>query len=174
MNTVGAFKKVSLDMFKLDVSNLFPNLYSPEQIEEYYSNIQLPTRGTIGSAGYDFHSPIPFELGPGESITIPTGIRAQINDGWFLGCFPRSGLGSRYRLQLDNTVGIIDPSYFHATNEGHIMAKLTNDSKTVHDYDTLHILAGDRFMQGIFMPFGLADGDEVLAVRRGGFGSTGR
>ena len=66
---------------------------------------------------------------PGESIKVPTGIRAEMEEGWVLKCYPRSGLGFKFRLQLNNTVGIIDSDYFYSDNEGHIFAKLTNDSK---------------------------------------------
>ena len=47
---------------------------------------------------------------------------------WVLKCYPRSGLGFKYRLQLNNTVGIIDSDYYYSDNEGHIFAKITNDS----------------------------------------------
>lgn len=99
------------------------------KLKGYICNISLPKRATKGSAGYDFFAPFDFSLNAGETILIPTGIRAEITDGWFLALFPRSGLGFKYRLQLDNTVGIIDSDYFYAENEGHIMIKITNDSK---------------------------------------------
>lgn len=70
-----------------------------------------------------------FSLAPGETIKIPTGIRVQMETGWVLQCYPRSGLGFKYRLQLNNTVGIIDSDYYFSDNEGHIFAKLTNDGK---------------------------------------------
>ena len=44
---------------------------------------------------------------------------------WVLKCYPRSGLGFKYRLQLNNTVGIIDSDYFYSDNEGHIFSKIT-------------------------------------------------
>ena len=71
-------------------------------------------RATTGSAGYDFFAPESFTLVPHETILIPTGIRVMIEDGWVLSLYPRSGLGFRHRLQLDNTVGIIDSDYFEA------------------------------------------------------------
>lgn len=43
---------------------------------------------------------------------------------WVLKCYPRSGLGFKYRLQLNNTVGIIDSDYFYSDNEGHIFQRL--------------------------------------------------
>ncbi len=65
-----------------------------------------------GSAGYDFFSPVDFTLKPGETIKIPTGIRVFIEEDWVLNIFPRSGLGFKFRLQMNNTVGIIDSDYF--------------------------------------------------------------
>ena len=122
-------------------------------------------------AGYDFFAPESFTLVPHETILIPTGIRVMIEDGWVLSLYPRSGLGFRHRLQLDNTVGIIDSDYFEAKNEGHILIKMTSDD---HKGKTLSVAAGDGFAQGIFLPFGITVDDEVSAVRNGGFGSTTR
>ena len=84
-------------------------------------------------------------------------------------CYPRSGLGFKYRLGLDNTVGIIDSDYYSSRNEGHIIAKITNNS---HEGKTLTIGAGEGFMQGIFIEYGITEDDSCTAVRDGGFGST--
>ncbi len=130
----------------------------------------LPVRATAGSAGYDFRTPCPITLAPGETIKIPTGIRAAISDGWVLQIFPRSGLGFKYRLQLNNTVGIIDSDYYYSDNEGHIQIKMTN---TNTEGKTVSLSAGDAFAQGIFLPYGITEDDDVTAVRNGGFGSTG-
>ena len=115
--------------------------------------------------------PVTFTLKPCETIKIPTGIRVKIEDGWFLANFPRSGLGFKYRLQLNNTVGIIDADYYNALNEGHIMSKLTNDSK---ENKEVLITAGSGFTQGIFLPFGITVDDESDEIRTGGFGSTSK
>ena len=131
--------------------------------------IPLPRRATAGSAGYDFTATFTVTLGPGESETIPTGIRVKMDPGWVLLLFPRSSLGYRYELRLSNTVGVIDSDYWYADNEGHIMVRVHNGgSKPVT------IVKGDRFCQGIFVPFGTADEEEVTAARHGGFGSTDR
>lgn len=133
--------------------------------------IRLPRRATAGSAGYDFFSPVDFTLGPGETLLLPTGVRARIDEGWVLKLYPRSGLGFKYRLQLNNTVGVIDSDYFGAKNEGHIMLKLTNDS---NEGRTVEIRAGDAVAQGVFVEYGVTVDDDVSAVREGGFGSTDR
>ena len=117
------FYKVSLEQF----SQAFGEL-TKEQIADMYDHIQLPKRATKGSAGYDFFTPVPIHLEPGQSVSIPTGIRCEMNERWVLCIYPRSGLGFKFRLQLNNTVGIIDSDYFYSDNEGHIFIKITNDT----------------------------------------------
>ena len=85
--------------------------------------------------------------------------------------YPRSGLGFKFRFQLDNTVGVIDSDYARSDNEGHIFLRMTNDSR---EGKGLRIAAGTAFAQGIFLPFGITVDDEASAVRNGGFGSTTR
>ena len=102
-------------------------------------------------------------------MKIPTGIRVEMQPEWVLKCYPRSGLGFKYRLQLNNTVGIIDSDYFYSDNEGHIFAKITNDS---NEDKTLIIPADTGFMQGIFVEYGITVDDEASEIRNGGFGST--
>lgn len=168
MYKIAKFEKVSFQQFKKDYIDCF-NEEDEAKIKEIYEAIKLPKRATKGSAGYDFYSPVTFTLKPCETIKIPTGIRVKIEDGWFLANFPRSGLGFKYRLQLNNTVGIIDADYYNALNEGHIMSKLTNDSK---ENKSVTIEKGMAFTQGIFLPFGITVDDESNEVRTGGFGST--
>ena len=165
MQKIAKFHKVSFAQFNEGWQDTFGQ---PAE-KAVYDALKLPVRATAGSAGYDFFSPVTFTLAPGETIKIPTGIRAEIAEGWVLQCYPRSGLGFKFRLQLNNTVGIIDSDYFYSDNEGHIFSKITNDSK---EGKTLTVEAGQGFMQGIFMPFGITVDDEATAVRNGGFGST--
>lgn len=169
---VGAFERVSFQRFAQDMEDTLGDLAGGKgYLRHLWGNISLPVRATSGSAGYDFASPFSFVLKPGESIKIPTGVRAWIEEGWWLCCLPRSGLGFKYRLQLDNTAGVIDGDYYFSENEGHIFAKLTNDSR---EGKVLDIHAGDRFMQGIFLPYGLTYYDNAQSVRSGGMGSTGK
>lgn len=136
---------------------------------EVYSKLKKPHRATAMSAGYDFYSPFDFHLEPGMTIKIPTGIRAKMPEDYVLMIYPRSGLGFKYRLQLNNTVGVIDSDYYNALNEGHIMIKITNDS---NEGEALDIKAGEGFAQGIFMQYGIVEDDDAKDIRVGGFGST--
>lgn len=170
MQKIAKFEKVSFKQFLEGWNDSFGDSAEAD-IKKIYDEIKLPCRATAGSAGYDFYSTADFELAPGETIKIPTGIRAKIDEGWALCLFPRSGLGFKYRLQLNNTVGIIDSDYYNSDNEGHIFVKITNDS---NQNKTLNLSRGDGFTQGIFMPFGITVDDNADGVRNGGFGSTSK
>lgn len=165
---IAQFHKVSFEQFKEGFIDSF-GTFREEEIREIYEGIRLPRRATKGSAGYDFFAPLPLSIAPGKTVKIPTGIRVEMQENWVLKCYPRSGLGFKYRLQLNNTVGIIDSDYFYSDNEGHIFAKLTNDTK---EGKAVEIEAGSGFMQGIFVEYGITMDDDVSAARNGGFGST--
>lgn len=169
MIQVGEFEKVSFEQFKSAVMSEMTGC-TENDIRLIYDSIQLPTRATSGSAGNDFKSPFGFCMCPGATKKIPTGIRVRIDDGWMLAILPRSSLGFKYRLQLDNTCGIIDSDYYYSDNEGHIFIKITNDT---NDGKIVNLKAGDGFAQGIFLPYGVTYSDNATAVRNGGMGSTG-
>lgn len=167
METVAKFERVSETRFVEDwISSMGGDAQAAGAV---YASLRLPRRATSGSAGYDFFVPAALSLEPGNSVRIPTGVRVRIAAGWLLAVFPRSGLGFRYRLQLDNTVGIVDSDYYGAENEGHILIQVTNAS---NEKKPLLLKAGEGFAQGIFLPFGIAEGDRAEETRRGGFGST--
>lgn len=159
--SIAQFTHVSPEQYRQDAAAYALRL----PVEE----VPLPNRATAGSAGYDYVCPVEVTLAPGDSAVIPTGIRCEMAPGWVLLNCPRSSLGRRHGIRLANTVGVIDGDYAHADNEGHILVMLVNGGDhTV----TLH--PGERFCQGIFLPFGLAEEDEVTGQRCGGFGSTGK
>ena len=169
MKRIAKFHKVSLKQFTESWKDTFGAEILNEDIQKIYNDIKLPKRATAGSAGYDFYMPETFTLAPGETLKIPTGIRAEMDVEWVLKCYPRSGLGFKFRLQLNNTVGIIDSDYFYSDNEGHIFAKITNDS---NEGKTVELKKGTGFMQGIFIEYGITVDDEVTEKRNGGLGST--
>ena len=77
------------------------------------------------------------------------------------------GIINQMREVLDRTIGVVDEDYYHSDNEGHIMVGLTVDKP-------LDIKAGQKIMQGIFLPYGITYGDMTKEKRNGGFGSTGK
>ena len=166
MKRIAKFHKVSFEQFAEGFADYSKDL---EVVRKIYDSIKLPKRATKGSAGYDFFAPVGIFLGPGETMKVPTGIRCEMEYDWVLKLYPRSGLGFKYRLQLNNTVGIIDADYFYSDNEGHIFAKITNDS---NEGKTVEIPAGTGFIQGIFLEYGITVDDDATEIRNGGFGST--
>ena len=170
MKHIARFEKVSYEEFKKAFEkNITYRHFKPEEIQEIYEKIALPKRATTGSAGYDFFSPLGICINTGESVTIPTGIRCKMNEGWVLKLYPRSGLGFKHEIRLANTTGIIDSDYYNSDNEGHIMCKLVNKSG---DIPSVFIHENTGFVQGIFVEYGITVDDDVTEVRNGGFGST--
>ena len=167
MNKIAKFEKVSYEQFEQDwLKNMGGE---KEKIRKIYDSIKLPHRATKQSAGYDFYAPCKITMDPGEVLLVPSGIRAKIDDGYVLMLYPRSSLGFKYRMQLNNTVGVIDADYYNADNEGHIMCKFMNDSR---DGKQLNVEVGQGMVQGIFMSFGITVDDESNEERTGGIGST--
>lgn len=165
---IAEFSKVPYMQFAKAWRNMIDADATDEEIHEFYDEIKLPQRATAGSAGYDFFSPMYICLNPGETIHIPSGIRCKMPMAWCLLLMPKSGLGTRYRIGLNDTVGLIDADYYYAKNSGHIMITLTNngDKKCA-------VGLGKAIVQGVFLQYGLTIGDYVEAEREGGFGSTG-
>ena len=158
---IAVFEKVSREIFEKSAEGL--------GYTDNYDKVKVPVRATSGSAGYDIVTPYDVKLKPGETVLIPSGIRCKMNKDYVLVVAPKSGLGFKYRTQLDNTIGIIDSDYYNSDNEGHIMIKLTNDSR---DGKTLKVEAGKAVCQGIFLKYGITVDDAATGVRNGGFGST--
>lgn len=168
---IAKFEKVSFEQYEKDFKDTYGEDFDRVQIKDIYDTIELPKRATKGSAGYDFFAPQHINIPPFATAKVPTGIRVKIDDGWFLGIVPRSGLGFKFKAQLYNTMGIIDSDYYNSSNEGHIFIKMTVDN---HEGKAMAVSKGDAFAQGIFMPFGIAVDDNTEAIRDGGFGSTSK
>lgn len=145
--------------------------FGEDALKDALAARRLPVRATAGSAGYDFFSPVSFRLMPGDSLTVPTGIRCAMDPNWILVIGPKSGKGSKFRVMLRNTLAFIDSDYYYSDNEGHIVMKIINDN---YDGLPMDIRAGDSIMQGLFLPYGVTTDDNAAGVRNGGFGSTVR
>ena len=169
MQGIAEFHKVSYSQFLQDSkkTGFITDETDPEIIKIVWDGIKLPVRATDGSAGYDFFLPYPFAVESEKTVTIPTGIRIDMQPGWCLMLLPRSSLGFKYGMRFMNTPPLIDSDYFYADNEGHIMAKITVSSN-------MCLQEGDRYMQGLLLPYGITRSDSTLGINRtGGIGSTG-
>ena len=133
-----------------------------------YPEATIPYRSTAGSAGYDFECAEYTIIPPRKIVLIPTGIKAQIDDGYYLQLALRSSTPKKKGLMLANSIGIIDQDYYNnPDNEGHIMFQVYNFT----DYSVM-IDVGERIGQGVFLKYYTTDNDTASGERKGGFGST--
>jgi dUTP pyrophosphatase len=161
------FEKVNKEVFFKSVKDC-GYCYTDEQLSQIYNDIKLPARATTGSAGYDIFVPVAGFIEAGETLLIPTGIKAIMPQNVALLILPRSGIGFKTGIRLSNTIGLIDSDYQFADNDGHIMIKLT------HGYKDYEFKIGDRIAQAIFINYLTTDDDAALQSRSGGIGSTGK
>lgn len=162
------FEKIPYKQFCEDMVKIYGDLQE-EFIEEKYNSIKLPRRATGWSAGYDFYAIMDETIcTDGLSTVIPTGVKFCTDDPTdVLLIFPRSGLGFKKGAYLENTVGVIDADYQFAKNYGHIMIKMGCR------LDSVHLVPGEAFCQGIITKFLKTDDDNPVSWDRdGGFGST--
>lgn len=162
-------RKFSLVSLNEWIKNI-PNDVDTNEWVTLRDKLHLPKRGTALSAGYDCFSPFTFTLNPNETTTIPTGIKASMDDNNVLKAYPRSGHGFKFFLRLANTVGVIDSDYYeNEKNEGHIFVKLRNEGDK-----PITINQGEGMCQFIFETYLLTCDDSSEEIRIGGFGSTNK
>jgi dUTP pyrophosphatase len=133
--------------------------------------ITLPTRSDIGSAGYDFFTPIDLIVPKGGNATFHTDIKVYMPIDEVLLLFIRSSLGLKHQINLATNVSLIDSSYYsNPDNDGNIIITLHNYG--LNDYK---INQGERVVQGMFINYKTTDNDLTnINQRKGGVGSTGR
>ncbi|WP_432523114.1 dUTP diphosphatase [Kineococcus sp. SYSU DK006] len=129
----------------------------------------LPTYAHPGDAGADLTTRVDVVVGPGERVTVPTGVSIALPDGYAAFVVPRSGLAARRGLTTLNAPGTVDAGY-----RGEVRV-------TLHNTDlrkSVALAAGDRIAQLVvqrvervrFVP--VAELPESVRGS-GGHGSTG-
>jgi dUTP pyrophosphatase len=170
MIIMNKFEKISERQFFIDFAEyLDEECLDVRDSKAIYNMIKLPKRATIGSAGHDFFAPYNITIPPKGTVKIPTGIRVLLDDDKFLAIYPRSGLGFKYKMQLWNTIPVIDADYSGSDNEGHIWVKFYNDSP---EGKTITIRQDDAMCQGVIQQYFKTVNDETDGIRNGGIGST--
>ena len=138
-------------------------------------DVKTPTRGTQGSAGIDFYVPNDYpnslrRVAPGERFFIPSGVKANVPEGYALIAMNKSGVALKKGLMVGACV--VDSDY-----QGEIHLHLVNTSN-----DDVTIEAGEKLTQFLLIPVDHC-GVEVVNESdlfshesdrgAGGFGSTG-
>ena len=139
-----------------------------DEFRKNSGDIKLPTRSTEHSSGYDFYSPVDVVIQPHEMVMIWSDIKVNMYWDNTLLIVPRSSMGKQ-PIMIANTIGVIDSDYYNnESNDGNIGFRLLNLGTTPYE-----IKRGDRIGQGIFVKYGLVNGDNTTTKRNAGFGSTG-
>lgn len=128
-----------------------------------------PYRKHEEDAGWDLRAAEEYNIAYKEKVTIDTGIKVLIPDGYVGLIVPRSSTGSNGGLVLRNTIGVIDAHY-----TGPILCKVTNVNEK-----PLLIKKYERFAQILIIPIHISQFiavDELPNTHRGesGFGDTGK
>lgn len=150
-------------MKKIDVKILDPRIGA---------EFPLPAYATSGSAGLDLRALTEesFEIQPGETKLIPTGLSIYIADPNLAAVIlPRSGLGHKNGIVLGNLVGLIDSDY-----QGPLMVSMWNRGS-----QPFRVEVGDRIAQLVFVPvvqaaFNIVEEFTQTDRGEGGFGHSGK
>lgn len=146
------FEKISFNQFKKDVAD----------DRDLYDSITIPQRSSEATAGYDLPLLNDLELQPGESVKLPTGLKARFQPDEVLLLIVRSKTGFKYNIRLCNQVGVIDSDYYNnPDNEGHLFVKVQNEDTVAHSFKR-----GDALVQGVFMKFLTTASDNNLGKNR--------
>jgi dUTP pyrophosphatase len=127
---------------------------------------RMPTKGSLGAAGFDLYAVERAVVFPGAHSLLPTGIHIEIEPGWYGRVAPRSGLAVKFGINVH--AGVVDSDY-----RGEVKVAVIN-----HGDRPWEVRPGDRIAQIIFEK--CWDGDleivEVLSDSKrgiGAYGSTG-
>jgi dUTP pyrophosphatase len=130
----------------------------------------LPSYQSAGAAGFDLAASEDVVVQPGAVVLVPTGLVIQVPSGFFLAVFARSSTPIKRGLMVANGVGVVDSDYCGPQDE--VKIEVYNFTA-----EPVHVRAGDRIAQGLFIPVARAEwqeaDDDLRAGSRGGFGATG-
>lgn len=134
-----------------------------------HPKVTLPIRADKRSAGYDFYTPVPFVVLPGQTYELWTNVKTYMQDDEYLAMYIRSSVGIKRKVTISHGTGIIDASFYeNEENDGNIRISLQNNSGRAVEF-----AIGERIAQGVFQKYLVADDDKVLKDERtGGVGSS--
>jgi dUTP pyrophosphatase len=133
-------------------------------------NVLVPTRGTDHAGGYDIYMPEAGIMMSGHTYKVGLGFATAIPRNHVALILPRSGIGSKHGIELNNTCGVIDADY-----RGEWFATLNQKA----GHNPLAWKASERLLQFIVVPVWTPDLEVVYSLDStergtGGLGSTGQ
>ena len=148
------------------------------KVKKIYKDAKIPENATAGSAGFDLKAYVDevdgygdkkVWISPGGRVKIETGIAFELPENHVMLIFPRSSVGIKKGLRLQNSTGVLDSDY---RNQAFIfLENMSEDNQTVEH--------GERIAQAIIIPYPTVEFEEVEELSTterglGGIGSTGK
>ena len=138
------------------------------RIKPIHPNFIMPTKGTKGAGAFDIYMPVSGDL-YGSLCKIGLGFAAEVPENHVALILPRSGVGSKHGLELNNSCGVIDSDF-----RGEWIATLRTKSG-----DSFSWKQGERLLQFLIVPvtnvqLELADELDDTERGSGGLGSSGK
>lgn len=139
-------------------------------IKPIHKNFKVPTKSTTGAGAYDLFMPeagyIEDFVGP---VVVKLGFAATVPKGHVALLLPRSGVGFKHGVELNNTCGVIDEDF-----TGEWQASINTKSGDAFSWE-----AGERVLQMLIVPvkevaFNVVDSLDETERGDGGIGSTGK
>ena len=168
----------------------------PIELEE---GLEVPKYTHIGDAGIDIRALEDYEILPGETKLVKTGIKIAIPQGYEIQVRPRSGLSLKTKMRVANSPGTIDSNYrgeigiiidnIEPPIKDITYEPVLNEDGTIKELNVTsilhgapcHIQKGDRIAQLVLAEVPLAHFYQVENIgvfdsERGedGFGSSGK
>ena len=142
---------------------------SPEvAVQLLHPAAQLPRYAHLGPYGdlaADLHACSTWNIGPGETLAVATGIALGLPPDFGALVEDRSGLALR---GISTLAGVIDPGY-----RGEIKVVLTNLSQAQYTIQPGDRIAQLRIVRRLQAAFSVVESLDETARATGGFGSTG-
>ena len=134
-------------------------------------DVKTPTRGTQGSAGIDFYVPNDYpnslrRVAPGERFFIPSGVKANVPEGYALIAMNKSGVALKKGLMVGACV--VDSDY-----QGELMISCWNRSVNEYIINPLDRIAQLVFIRVEHPRFEIVDAFDQTDRGDKGFGSSG-
>jgi len=145
------------------------------KIKTMYKDVVIPKQATSGSAGLDIHIRLDeynkskIIIAPKGRVKVGTGLKFQLPENHVMLLFPRSSVGIKKGLRLQNSTGVLDEDY-----RGECMCFLENTTN-----EPVEIVQNERLLQAIIIPYPRIEVEVVEELEEtirgeGGIGSSGQ
>ena len=139
------------------------------RIKPIHPNFIMPTKGTEEAGAFDIYMPTSGSLNGIIPQRIGLGFAAEVPKNHVALLLPRSGIGAKYGVELNNSCGVIDSDF-----RGEWVGMLRTKSGEPFFWSQ-----GERVLQFMIVPIAnveleLADSLDETERGAGGFGSSGK